>query len=338
MLRWAIAVLVIVSAMAVNLRGARDVGRWSVLAAALVLGSFLLLTVVGLAHSSHPMRPIEIVVRDLASSHPSALLLGLSTIVFNFSGWDNVSPYAGEVEHPQRNYPLAIGGALVLAILVYLLPVLGSIAPATDPALWTADAGWPVIAGLIGGRGLGILLALTGLVSMWGLYSAQVLFISRIPYVLAQDGWFPAILGRTKPGTGVPALSVIGICVLTMPLAALSFPSLVVMQSIMYAGALTLEFLALLVLRARQPDAHRPFRVPAGRIGLTYVCIAPLTVIIGVLISAVRDADSFIPQLWAVAGMVSGGLIVYFLRRRTARQLRLATESKGNLGLSEAGA
>jgi len=41
---------------------------------------------------------MDIVVRDLGVSHKGALLLGLSIIVYNYSGWDNVSTYAAEVD------------------------------------------------------------------------------------------------------------------------------------------------------------------------------------------------------------------------------------------------
>jgi amino acid transporter len=329
LLRWAIAVLVIVTAMITNLGGARDVGRSAVVAAVLVLGSFLLLIAVWFARSSNLAQPIATVMQDLSTGHPAALLLGMSTIVFNFSGWDNVSPYAGEVDRPQKNYPVAIAAALGLAVLGYLLPVLAGIGVTTDPAAWTADAGWPVIAGLAGGRWLGMVLAAAGLVSMWGLYNAQVLFISRIPFAMARDGWLPQILARARKDTGVPVVAVIAVCALTAPLAALSFGSLVIIQCVTYTGALLLEFLALLVLRARRPDAHRPFRIPGGRFGLWYVCLAPLIVAAAVLASAVHDADSFGPQLLAIALMAVSGVALYLARRGHARKCRNAAQPQG---------
>jgi amino acid transporter len=322
LLRWAIAVLVIVTAMITNLGGARDVGRSAVVAAALVLGSFLLLIAVWFARSSNPAQPIATVMQDLSTGHPAALLLGMSTIVFNFSGWDNVSPYAGEVDRPQKNYPVAIAAALVLAVLGYLLPVLAGIGVTTDPAVWSDDAGWPVIAGLVGGRWLGMVLAAAGLVSMWGLYNAQVLFVSRLPFAMALDGWLPRIIARARKDTGVPVVAVIAVCALTIPLTALSFGSLVIIQCVTYTGALLLEFLALLVLRARRPDAHRPFRIPGGRFGLWYVCLAPLIVAAAVLTAAVHDADSYGPQLLAIALVAVSGVALYLARRGHARKCR----------------
>ena len=128
----------------------------------------------------------------------TAVLLGLSIVLFNYGGWDNISTYASEVNRPQRNYPLALGGALLLTVLAYVIPVIAGISITRDPMLWTTDAGWPAIAAIIGGRWLGILLALAGLVAQWTLLNAQLLYVSRLPFVLA----LLPTLGR-RPNNGV---------------------------------------------------------------------------------------------------------------------------------------
>ena len=119
--------------------------------------------------------------RDLATSNPSALLLGISLISFNFSGWDNVSTFAAEVDRPQRNYPIALGGALLALVLCYLLPVLAGLSVTSSAAIWSTDSGWPVISRMIGGPWLGAVVAAAGVVSMWGLFNAQLLYVSRLP-------------------------------------------------------------------------------------------------------------------------------------------------------------
>ena len=44
--------------------------------------------------------------------------------MWNYMGWDNASTIALEVERPQRTYPRAMIGAVVLVALTYILPVL----------------------------------------------------------------------------------------------------------------------------------------------------------------------------------------------------------------------
>ena len=319
-IRWLLAVAIIATATVVNLLGARDVGRTSKISAAFVVGSFAALVFAWLLRD-HPAAGsvAGIVKQDLASHRSSALLLGLSYIVFNYSGWDNVSTYAGEVDEPHRNYPRAIAVALLIVILGYLLPVLAGISVTTDPALWTTDAGWPVIAQLIGGRWLGSLIAAAGLVSVWALVNAQLFYVSRLPFVLARDGWLPSALASVSLDSTAPRAAVVLCGLVAAFLAAFSFGGLAVIQCLLYAGALTLEFLALIILRLRRPNAPRAFRVPGGWLGLGYVCLAPFAFAALVLFATLKDWRSFQGQMLVVSFVVVSGAILYFIRRKDPR-------------------
>jgi amino acid transporter len=317
LIRWLVAVLMIASAMVVNLRGARDVGRFAEMGACFVLGAFLLLVVFWLVHAGGPATAAAVVMQDLGASHKGVLLLGLSILVLNYSGWDSVSTFANEVERPQRNYPLALGGALVMAVLVYALPVLAGLSSTSDPAVWSADAGWPVIAGMIGGPRLGALLAVAGLVSMWGLFNAQLLYVSRIPSVMARDGWLPKALSK-ESASAAPSVAIVSLCTITALLSAFSFGNLVVMMCLLYMATLTLEFFTLVALRVRLPVGRRTFRVPGGRCGLVYVCLAPLVVATAALSATWSDGDSDRSQLSIVGIVVCAGITLYFVRRKWA--------------------
>jgi len=321
-IRWLIAVLVIVLGMALNFQGAREVGRSAGISAYLVLGVFVLLLVIWLARGPAPSSIVEVLRHDLSSSHKGALLLGLSLIIFDCSGWENASTYAGEVDKPQRNYPRALGLALVVLVLCYLLPVIAGVTVTTSPAIWSADAGWPVISQLIGGRWLGSLVAFAGLVSMWGLFNAQLLYLSRLPYVLACDGWLPGFLARVSPGSGVPRMAILCIGVITAIFAALSFGSLAIIQCLLYAGGLTLEFLTLLVLRIRRPNAPRSFRVPGGWLGLGYVCVSPFAFAALLLFATLRDRRSYPVQLLVIGAVAASGVALFLIRRKKVETLR----------------
>jgi amino acid transporter len=327
-IRWLIAVLVIASAMTVNLRGARGVGRSAQIGAALVFGAFLLLIATWLVRGPGPATAIAIVAHDLRSVHKGALLLGLSILILNYSGWDSVSTFASEVDRPRRNYPLALGGALILAIIAYTVPVIAGVSVTTDPAAWSAEAGWPAIAGLIGGRWLGLILAGAGLVSTWGLFDAQLLYVSRIPYVMARDGWLPKSLSQAHSDTAVPKAAIVGFCLIVALLAIFSFGNLVVMMCLLYTATLLLEFLALVAFRVRLPHADRPFRVPGGPWGLMYVCLAPIAVAALVLREALRDGDSYAVQLGIVASVVVAGVALYGIRYKYASALRAVAKAQ----------
>jgi amino acid transporter len=318
LMRWAMAVVFILSAMAVNLRGARDVGQSSKLGAGFVLGVFALMVTTWLVRGPSPHAVMGIVSRDLAANNPSALLLGLSIISFNFSGWDNVSTFAAEVDRPQRNYPLALGGALLALVLCYLLPMLAGLSVTASPDVWNTDAGWPVISRLIGGPWLGALVAAAGIVSMWALFNAQLLYVSRLPFVMAIDGWLPKLISEVSPKTGVPMVAILIFCGITAVFAALPFGSLAVITCLLYTPALVLEFFALIILRKRRPNAARSFRIPGGWWGMTAVCVTFFAGAFLVVAATMREWREYPGQLLVVACVVSSGVALYLLRRRGA--------------------
>jgi amino acid transporter len=316
--RWAVAAAFILSAMAVNLRGARDVGRSSKVGAGFVLGAFALMVVTWLMRGPAAHAVLGMVTGDLSKSNPSALLLGLSLISFNFSGWDNVSTFAAEVDRPQRNYPIALGGALLALVLCYLLPMLAGLSVASSPAIWNTDSGWPVISRLIGGPWLGALVAAAGVVSMWALFNAQLLYVSRLPFVMARDRWLPQLLARVSPHTGVPKVAILIFCGITAVFAALPFGSLAIITCLLYTPALVLEFLALIILRVRRPTAPRSFRVPGGWSGMICVCVVFFAGAFLVLLATMREWTSYPGQLLVVGMVVLSGVALYVLRRRAA--------------------
>ena len=311
--RWLIAVAIIFSATTVNLLGARDVGRLSKISASLVVGSFVVLILAWLLRHVGPASVVG--AQDRGSQHTNALLLGLSYIVFNYSGWDNASTYAGEVDQPQRNYPRAIAAALIVVILGNLLPVVAGISVTTDPAVWTGG-GWPVIAQLISGRWLGGLIAVAGLISMWALVNAQLFYVSRLPYALARDGWLPLGLAKVSSSSASPKTAVLCCGCVAAALAAFPLGGLAVIQCLLYAPALTLEFLALIIFRLRLPQVHRPFRAPGGWWGLSYVWLAPFAFAAVVLFATLRDWRSFPAELLVVALVVLSGAAFYFIQRK----------------------
>jgi amino acid transporter len=321
LIRWLLAVAFIFSAMAVNFRGARNVGRSSKFGAAFVLGAFGALVLIWLERAPAPAAVFSILRQDLGTHNRGVLLLGLSIISFNYSGWDNVSTFAAEVDRPQRNYPRAMGAAMVAMVLSYLLPVLAGLSVTTDPAVWNPDAGWPVIARMIGGRLLGELLAAAGIVSMWSLFNAQLLYVSRLPFAMASDAWLPRVIAEVPPDGAAPKVAIASFCAITAVFAIFSFGSLAVIICLLYTAALVLEFLALIILRVRCPNAPRSFRVPGGWWGIGYICTAFFACSSLVVAATLREWKSYPGQLLVVGITVLSGIVLYALRRKVAGAL-----------------
>lgn len=323
LLRWLIAILLIAAGLAVNRKGARTVGQSAMINVVLVLVPFALLVIGVLAGRGGAQAAGSAVAHDLTNRKEMGLLaLGLSTVMWNYMGWDNVSTFAAEVNNPKRNYPRALFAALLLAIAAYLLPLLAGIAVTTDPAVWSESAGWPVIAQIIGGKWFGVIIAGAALLSVWSLFNSQLLYASRIPFAMARDGWLPARLARVEPQTGVPTTALVLLCAVAAVFAALPFGKLVIIDVLLYSAELSLEFAALVWLRVKRPEMVRPFRVPGGWLGLVFITLAPTGFVAVVLAASFTDTDSDSRQLLIVLAVIASGVCLYFVRRRHARRSR----------------
>jgi len=196
--------------------------------------------------------------------------------------------------------------------------MLAGLSVTTSPAIWNTDSGWPAISQLIGGPWLGAVVAAAGVVSMWALFNAQLLYVSRLPFVMARDRWLPQLLAKVSPETGVPRVAILIFCGITAVFAALPFGSLAIITCLLYTPALVLEFLALIILRMRRPNVPHSFRIPGGWWGMSAVCVAFFAGALLVVLATLREWRSYPGQLLVVGFVIFTGVALYLLRHRVA--------------------
>jgi amino acid transporter len=235
--------------------------------------------------------------------------------MWNYMGWDNAATVAGEVERPGRTYPLAMIITTGLVALTYVLPILSVSRSGMTPAEW-ATGGWASAARRLSGPALETAMVVAGMLSALGTLNALILSYSRLPPVLAADGYLPASLARVHPKTGAPWVSTV-VCAVGWGLALnLGFDHLLVLDLVLYGLSLILEFVALVVLRVREPDLPRPFRVPGGLTGAAVVGVAPTLLIVLALIRNAYDPLGGFGALSLGLVLVAAGPVVYSLSRR----------------------
>ena len=315
---WAVGLVVIWGATALNLSGAARVGRSSVIAGAFIVAGFVVFSVAALAHATHvPWRPFAAPGQGGAGG----LAVGLSIALWNYIGWDNASTVQGEVRDASRSYPRALSFALPLVIAGYLVPLVAALA-ATDWTTW-AEGGWPAIARASTGRLgplLGAWIALGGMVSAVALFNALLLAYSRIPFVMATDGLLPAPLGRTD-ARGTPRNAVLFAAVCYSLFMLIPFSGLVVADVLLYSLALMLELGALIQLRRREPALRGAFRIPVGTGGVIALAVLPLAVLLLVVGLSVIDGEYGLPALAGAAIAIAAGPVCYAAATRARRRL-----------------
>jgi APA family basic amino acid/polyamine antiporter len=239
------------------LRGAREsssANNVMVVIKLLALGLFI---AVGITHLNfdnyHPFAP-----NGFQGIHQGAAI-----VFFAYIGFDAISTAAEETKNPQRNLPIGILGGLAICTLIYVL--VGAVLTGMVPYKDLANSADPLAYALqaAGFHRAGWLVALGAAVSMSAVLLVFQYGQPRIFFAMARDGLLPKWAARVHPKTRIPYTTtlVTGVLVALASLigdAAETYD----LTNIGTLFAFALVSLGVLVLRIKEPDRPRPFRVP----------------------------------------------------------------------------
>ncbi len=205
-------------------------------------------------------------------------------------------------------------------MVLYLLTVFISQNTNVDYAKLN-DEGYPLLGSIVGGNWLASLLSIGGMASAIGIFSAVMLSISRIPRAMAEDKFLPIVLAKTHSKFNTPFISII-ICALVVSFMDLwTFKELIVIDVILYGAGLFLEYISLIVLRIKEPEATRPFKIPLNTFWLCVLLILPTAVYFIALISVLTKPDSSAtPAYFAIGGLLTAEMAWLLIRKRNRKR------------------
>jgi len=301
-----------------NILGTRAMGEGSVALNVALLLPFVALVLIAPFHAQGRLTaPVPLRHADL--------LGGVLIAMWNYMGWDNLSTIAGEVEAPQRTYTRAMAGAVALVIVSYLLPVAAVSRTGLDPNAWT-DGGWVDAGRIVGGQALGVAIAVAGVLGAFGSFGALMMSFTRLPAVMAEDGYLPKILTRTSRRTGAPWVAIVVCAGFWAACYPLGFERSLILDVLLTGLSILLEFWALAALRIREPNLERPYRIPGGTAGAILIGVPPL----GMLIAAVvRNRSELIGQtteLTIGAAVIVAGFLLYVVSSWLGKHTTLKTD------------
>lgn len=311
-----ICLIIIWASAGINILGIVPVGTTSIVLSIVVLIPFLILLVWSFVQQhGHIVIPRP----SFQNSSFSAISLGLYTVMWNFIGWDNVTTYAEEVNKPVKSYLVSILLAFVAVFGIYFIAILIAINSGIAPAS-LSEEGFPSAALLIGGNVLATIVALGGMASALGLFSAVLLAVSRIPEVMSEDKLLPAKLKALHPKYKSPYVSIICCAIVVSGMVFWSFGELLIIDITLYGAALLLEYLALIRLRKIAPTEQRPFKIPLGVPGLVLMAALPFSVYIIAMIGAFLNSDkALLPAVFAIVFLFSAEFVWQVVKKRTKK-------------------
>jgi len=206
------------------------------------------------------------------------ILSAISTggIIFAYLGFEQAIQLGGEIRNPQRNIPLAIIGAMIVGVVMYIglqIAFLGALHPADLKNGW-AQLSFPGGAGpfagiatAVGASWLATLIYIDAAASPGGTGLIYMASSSRVSFAMARNRYIPWVFGylseRGVPIVGIIFSFMIG-CIMFLP-----FPGWQQLVGFITAGALVgyaTVPLAFGAMRRQEPDHPRPFRLPAGEV------------------------------------------------------------------------
>ncbi|OFV86406.1 MAG: hypothetical protein A2V74_12060 [Acidobacteria bacterium RBG_16_70_10] len=214
----------------------------------------------------------------------SGIMAAGAVVFFAYIGFDAVSTTAEEAKNPKRDLPIGIIASLVICTVLYIAvaAILSGIIPVTHYRTSEQGlAGTPIVPALESTRFLNapVAYALSVINQDWaaGLISAgavagitSVLLVMlmsqpRIFFSMSRDRLLPAGVSKVHPRFRTPYITTIITGLVVAVVAGLTPINVVAeMTSIGTLFAFVVVCAAVMTLRIRRPDAHRPFRAPGG--------------------------------------------------------------------------
>lgn len=219
-------------------------------------------------------------LRPFAPHGFQGVLTGAAIVFFAYIGFDSVSTAAEECKNPQRDMPIAIISTLVVCMILYVTValVLGGIVPffveSPDGTLIAnpiydgkEDAAFAVALDHVGFGKLKYLITVGALMGMISSILVYQMGQSRIWFAMSRDRLLPGFFSKVHPKFGTPHIStwIAGITV-AIPAGLWDIGELAEMSDIGTLFAFAMVCGAVMVLRRKQPDRKRGFRVPFGRL------------------------------------------------------------------------
>lgn len=291
----------------VNVAGVRQ-GKWTqnILTVAKTIGLAVVI-IVGLVM---PAGPVAVAAEAEAGGWKPPLSLAMILILFTYGGWNEMAYVAAEVKDSRRNILRALVCGTVAVMVLYLLANLAFLHSLGHAGMAGTDAiavdSTRRLFGGYGARIIAILICISALGAANGLIFAG----SRISYAVGREHKLFGAFGKWhgKRGAPIAALLFQGGVAMLLILAFGSFE-----RTILYTAAAVYLFylstsLSVIVLRYKEPDVERPFRVTGYPFTpLVFAGVCGFLIYSGVMYKPVETGISL--------GILFAGLVVYWLTR-----------------------
>ena len=200
-----------------------------------------------------------------------AIGLAMVFVLYTYGGWNEAAYISAEIRAPQRNIALALLFGVVAVTAVYLIVNVAFLAGLGRERMAASDAVAADLLGIVAGPWGALFVSFLVMVAVLSTVNATIITGARSNYALGRD--YPSLfgfMGGWKARSSVPLAGLLvqaGISILLIVLAPIVFEGGGVEAMVAYTAPVFWFFFflvgfAVLILRAWDPAAERPFQVP----------------------------------------------------------------------------
>jgi amino acid transporter len=300
----ALALLAVVAA--INFRGVGESVRVNAALTVIELGGLVLVLVVGVgalaAGEGDPGRALEL---KGGESVVVAMLAGAALAFFALIGFEDSVNVAEEARDPQRDYPRALFGGLLVAGVVYL--AVATVASMVVPTARLAGSDGPLLEVVRVGP-LALPTKLFAVIALFAVTNGaliNMIMASRLTYGMSRQGIVPRFLGHVHPGRRTPLAAIVFTTALAMALVVTGdLADLADTTVLLLLGVFSLVNVSVLVLR-RDPVDHPHFRTPT--------ILPVIGAVACIVLMTQKPAETFLR-----AGVLLGVGVLFWVANRVA--------------------
>ncbi len=237
-----------------------------------------------------------------------------------YDGWMLVGNVAGEMKNPGKHLPIAIVGGLTIVMVAYVLVNLAMlhVLPASQIAVLGENAASTVAQQVMGGVGSKV-ISIGILISIFGCLNGKILAFPRVTFAMAERGQLPfsRVFAKVHPTLGTPVGATLLQVVIAIVMMTLTNPDYLSEMAIFAIYIFyILAFIAIFILRRRNPGMKRVYSVPLYPV-IPLVAIGGSLFVVGSTLF-----NQFYDCLWAILITLLGlPLYVLMNRRRQGNKL-----------------
>ncbi|PKE19013.1 APC family permease [Macrococcoides caseolyticum] len=306
-----VAFIAVASIYLINIIGSKTGGLLQSVTLVVKLIPLIVIIIFGLMNTGDVEVSLAPNTGDTGINFFTAIGAGLLATMFAYDGWIHVGNIAGEMKNPKRDLPLAIVLGLGLVTVIYLLinatflytmpieDLKGNLSAATDAS--------EMLLGDMGGK----LVTIGILISVYGALNGYTMTGMRLPYAMAEKNILPFKESFMKvTNAGIPWFSgLVQVIIGAIMITSRSFDAITNMLVFVIWAFYVMAFYAVFVLRKRESELERPYKVPL------YPVIPAIAIIAGVFVMV---NTLFTQPVLAIVGIIITllGIPIYKMRIR----------------------